>query len=287
MRVRPSYFGRASGVVVTCLAICGGVSPITAQEKKTPLPPPQAVVNYNDPPREYTTTRAGTWTIKVEKQLLADAPAVAKKAQTRLRKKLGEAIEALPDASHARLKELDIFLMYGPKSKGGGRDNGLEYFQKTAPEHHKDLDPGWGSSMVVYCAENYVQISDFWAVKALVHEMAHAHHLEQWPENQPDILQAWENAMKLGLYHGVKDDEGKIVDKAYATVNQLEYFAELSCMYFVGCNYQPFDREELKTYDPKGYAMIEQMWDVKSQGPGVKNRRKPVKSKPKRLGSAR
>ena len=93
--------------------------------------------------------------------------------------------------------------------------------------------------------------------------------------------------MKLGLYHGVKDDEGKIVDKAYATVNQLEYFAELSCMYFVGCNYQPFDREELQTYDPKGYAMIEQMWDVKSQSPGVKNRRKPVKSKPKRLGSSR
>ncbi len=243
MRVQPSHFGRASGVVATWLAICGGVSPISAQEVKTPLPPPQAAVNYKDPPREYTTTRAGNWTIKVENQLLADAPAVAKKAQARLRKKLGEAIGVLPDASHVRLQKLDIFLLYGPKSKGGGRDNGLEYFQKTAPEHHKHLDPGWSSSMVVYCAENYVKISDFWAVKALVHEMAHAHHLEQWPENQPDILQAWENAMKLGLYQGVKDDQGKIVDKAYATVNQLEYFAELSCMYFVGCNYQPFDRE--------------------------------------------
>ena len=31
--------------------------------------------------------------------------------------------------------------------------------------------------------------------------------------------------------------------KAYAATNHLEYFAELSCMYFVGCNYEPFDRE--------------------------------------------
>ncbi|MFT3883249.1 MAG: hypothetical protein QM703_26800 [Gemmatales bacterium] len=108
-----------------------------------------------------------------------------------------------------------------------------------------------------------MQISDFWAIKALVHELAHAHHLEQWPEDQPDILQAWNKAMKAGLYHGVKDDEGKKVAKAYAAVNQLEYFAELSSMYFVGCNYQPFSRKELAVYDPVGYAMIEKMWGLK------------------------
>jgi hypothetical protein len=34
-------------------------------------------------------------------------------------------------------------------------------------------------------------------------------------------------------------------------------------MYFVGCNYQPFTRAELKTYDPVGYALVEKMWGVK------------------------
>ena len=87
-----------------------------------------------------------------------------------------------------------------------------------------------------------------------------AQQLEQWPEDQPDIYQAWKNAMKLGLYRKVKNDRGKTVKKAYAAVNQLEYFAELSCMYFVGCDYQPFDRKELQRYDPVGYAMIEKMW---------------------------
>ncbi len=153
--------------------------------------------------------------------------------------------------------------MYGPDAKGGGHTNGLEYFQKDAPKYDKQLDPQWSSSVVVYSAANYLQISDFWALKAIVHEFGHAQQLEQWPEDQPDIYRAWENATKLGLYRGVKSDRGKTVKKAYAAVNQLEYFAELTCMYFVGCDYHPLDRKELKRYDPVGYAMIEKMWGLK------------------------
>ena len=69
--------------------------------------------------------------------------------------------------------------------------------------------------------------------------------------------------MKSGLYRNVTNNEGKTIAKAYASVNQLEYFAELSCMYFFKCNYQPFDRKELKADDPQGYAMIRKMWRVK------------------------
>jgi hypothetical protein len=33
-------------------------------------------------------------------------------------------------------------------------------------------------------------------------------------------------------------------------------------MYFVGCNYHPLNREELKVYDPAGFAVIEKMWEL-------------------------
>ncbi|MEI6232737.1 MAG: hypothetical protein WCT04_06785 [Planctomycetota bacterium] len=69
--------------------------------------------------------------------------------------------------------------------------------------------------------------------------------------------------MNLGLYFGVKDRKGKTIDKAYASVNQLEYFAELTCMYFVECDYHPVNRVELNVYDPDGLAMIEKMWGIK------------------------
>jgi hypothetical protein len=153
--------------------------------------------------------------------------------------------------------------MYGPKARNGGKDNGLEYFQKNAPEHHRELDPRWGDAIVIYFAQNYVAITDLWALKALFHEIAHAYQLEQWPEKQPDILAAWENARNSKLYLNVRDVEtGKRLPSAYALTNQLEFFAELSCMYFVRCNYEPSNQKQLKAYDPVGYAMIRKMWKV-------------------------
>ena len=99
------------------------------------------------------------------------------------------------------------------------------------------------------------------AQKALLHEFAHAYQLEQWPEHQPDIQSAWEHARDSGRSRTVRDVEtGKTVDSAYVLVNQLEYFAELSCMYFAKCNYQPTNREELKAHDPVGHAMIRKLW---------------------------
>jgi hypothetical protein len=160
------------------------------------------------------------------------------------------------------LRRLPIFLMYGPAAKSGGRDNGLEYFQKTAPQHFSYLDPRMASSVLIYSAENFVWITEFWALKALLHEFAHAYQLEQWPEEQPDICAAWENARRLGLYHNVKDEHDKLIPEAYALVNQLEYFAECSCMYFVGCNYEPRDRAAFAAYDPAGHAMIRKVWKL-------------------------
>jgi len=263
----PTIFSRrrawvTHSLIAICLAFCGAPRAASAPELKTPLPPPQEYVDYRQPPRQYVTTHHGKWTILVEEQLETDAPALAKQAMARLARKLDEALKALPEPSRATLQMLRIFLMYGPQAKGGGRDNGLDYISKKEVDYYKQLDPRWASGVIVYCAGNYAQISEFWALKALVHEFAHAHQLEQWPEDQPDILGAWQNAMKLRLYHGVKDDQGNTLDSAYAATNQLEYFAELSCMYFVGCNYQPFDRAELKAYDPVGYAMIEKMWGL-------------------------
>ncbi|MFT3883250.1 MAG: hypothetical protein QM703_26805 [Gemmatales bacterium] len=112
------------------LLILSSVPLTSGQESKTPAPPLQQSVNYADPPREYETTHAGKWLVQVEKQLAVDAPHLSAKVLNRLEKKLGEALKVLPVSSQARLKKLDIYVMYGPKAKGGGRDNGLEYFQK-------------------------------------------------------------------------------------------------------------------------------------------------------------
>ena len=89
--------------------------------------------------------------------------------------------------------------------------------------------------------------------EALVHELAHAYQLEQWPEGQPDSNPAWQTARDHVLYCHVKAAEKQRTHEVgYALSNPLEYFAELSCMFYVGRNDTPENRSELASYDHVG-----------------------------------
>lgn len=223
----------------------------------------QKPVNFREPRRKYEPAVADGWTIMLEKQLRSEAPELAKKAADRLSGNLAAAIAAFPETARARLKKVRIFLMYGSKADGDGRDSGCEYFQSIAPDHYKNLDPDWGNSIVIYSAENYLWQSDLWALKLATHELAHAYHLGQWPEDKQEICRAYDNAMARKLYRDVSDVDGPMIEKAYAIQNPMEYFAELSCMVFAACDYAPHNRLELEKYDPEGYAMIREMWGIK------------------------
>ena len=215
-------------------------------------------VNFRVPQRSYVAAGAK---IRVESQLAQQNPALAQRAVRRLQEKIAVAISILPPAARPLLSKVPFYIMQGSSAVGGGKDTGLEYFQRDAPEHRSHLDPNWRSCIVVYSAANYAGISDFWALKAVVHEFAHAWQLEQGPENQPSLVNAFQSAMQKRLYHDVVDDAGLMQSKTYAATNHLEYFAELTCMYFVGCNYHPFNKARLAVYDPPGYSMVEFMWN--------------------------
>jgi hypothetical protein len=95
----------------------------------------------------------------------------------------------------------------------------------------------------------------------LLHEMSHAyHHLR--PDLDAAIRAAYEHAKAAGLYQKVTRSHGKEPVQAYAITNHHEYFAELSEAYFGENDFFPYDRNDLRTYDPDGYAMIETAWAV-------------------------
>ena len=95
-----------------------------------------------------------------------------------------------------------------------------------------------------------------------MHELAHAWHITHWPDKHPPIYDAWRGSQGKQLYRNVNDYNGKTLPMAYAAKNQLEYFAELSAIYFGDGNYHPFNRAGLRVYDPTGYAMIESQWEI-------------------------
>jgi len=218
--------------------------------------------DYRNPPRSYDKIVKGDLIVYVERPLLDDDPQTAERAIARLVKAREAAMAVFPAPSREELREIPFYLMMGPKARGGGMGDGLQCNPAASPDNNPKLDPNWGNAIVVHSADNYARITDFWALKALVHEYSHAHHLLHWIGRQPEILSAWQNAMARGLYRNVSDERGRRRDLAYAGVNQFEYFAELSAMYFVGCNYPPRTRAELERYDPVGAQMVRTMWGL-------------------------
>lgn len=235
----------------------------------TAPPPIQETVDFNHPPREYATRTLQGWTIYVECELLTNDPALAEKALNRLDDKLDKVLSLIPRQAHESLQKLPIFLLYGTSATLGGRNNGAEYFQRVAPSHFSNLDPRMAGSIVIYSAENFVWLPDLWALKVLIHEFSHARQLEQWPEEQIEFLKPFQASSLQGLYRDVPELDGSILEAGYAATNQLEYFAELSCMYFCGCNYYPFNRDQLRAYDPGGYAMVRAMWGDDGDAPSA------------------
>jgi hypothetical protein len=226
------------------------------------IAPGPDTTDYRNPPRDYVTQRVGDLAISIEKQLDDENPELARRAVARLAASREEALQMLPPSSRAELRAIPFFLMYGTQARGGGRDNGIFYARSGAPLKRPLLDARWGNVIVVRSARNYAGISDFWAIKSVIHELSHAHHLLHHASDDPELVDAWQRAVRDGFYRQVVDETGRKIDTAFAAVNPLEYFAELSAMYFYGCNYPPKNRSELVKYDPRGAALIEKWWGV-------------------------
>lgn len=221
-----------------------------------------AEVDYRVPTRHYISD-IGAWNIYYEADMKRSDPKLAQKALTKLKNTLKEIESKLPEHSIGKLKQLNVFLLWGQKSPNGGKKSGMRYVRKGETKNRRHYDSRWENSIVIYSAENLMYLNEMWARKAVTHELAHAWHIMHWPDNYSEIFSPWHKAKSRGLYKNVKDYKNRLKPKAYAIKNNLEYFAELSAMYFVGGDYYPYEREELTLYDPDGVKMVKKLWDVR------------------------
>lgn len=100
----------------------------------------------------------------------------------------------------------------------------------------------------------------------LLHELAHAYHFKtvENGERNETILHAYRNAMEKKLYDRVLNFFQR-EEKAYATTNPMEYFAELTECYFGENDFYPFVKTEFRRHDPVGFEMIEKIWGISKQ----------------------
>ena len=106
----------------------------------------------------------------------------------------------------------------------------------------------------------------------VLHELCHLYHdqgLAGGFENK-DVKEAYNHAMSTGLYVNTayRLDKNTLIEhyddyyhqKVYATNDCMEYFSEISEAYWGENDYFPFDYDDLKTYDPTGFALMEKVW---------------------------
>jgi len=221
-----------------------------------------AEVNYRVPSREYINIK-GSWNIFYEASMERSNPQLAKTSLLKLNNILKTIEQKLPYNSLLKLKALKIFLMWGENSPHGGKKSGMRFVRRGETNNRLHYDSQWEYSVVIYSAENLMYLTDMWAKKALTHEFSHAWHIMHWPDKYAQILKPWKNAKSNNLYTNVKDYKNRIKPEAYAIKNNLEYFAELSAMYFVGGDYFPYEKVKLASYDPEGVAMVKKLWSVR------------------------
>ena len=222
----------------------------------------QAEVNFNFPTRVYINENAD-WNIFYEAEMKRANPKLAQDALVKLSNTLKHIESQLPASSISKLKTVKIFLLWGEKSSFGGLSSGMRYVRKGETKFRQHYDKRWENGIVIYSAENLMYLDALWSRKAITHEFAHAWHILHWSENHHDIVTPWQQAKTKNLYRKVKDYKGRVKQEAYALQNNLEYFAELSAIYFVGGDYFPYTKEGLTKYDPSGVKMVKKLWGVK------------------------
>lgn len=113
---------------------------------------------------------------------------------------------------------------------------------------------------------HYVSWSDQNQPYMVLHELCHLYHDQGLPggfEN-PEIKAAYNHAKSSGMYKNTPyrlDKNTKYnIDVAYAMNDQMEYFSEICEAYWGENDYYPFNYDDLKEYDPQGFAVMEKVW---------------------------
>jgi hypothetical protein len=121
------------------------------------------------------------------------------------------------------------------------------------------------NSVEVGNPKNYVTWTKLNQPFQLFHEFAHAYHDLLFGFEDAEIAAAHKSALESKKYDLVDYIQGGDMPNGkrrhYGLNNPMEYFAELSEAYFGKNDFFPFDRAQLREFDPLGSTLIRSAWN--------------------------
>ena len=206
-----------------------------------------------DPQSAYQEQSIHGFSVLVNAQVLAQARAAAE-VRAELARQFGEAIEVVPPGAVSALRKVRIWVEWSRRP-----DAGAEFHVSRRWLEQNGYNPAKAGGIEISNSLNFVSWSRAEQPCMVLHELAHAYHFLVLGESHPEITAAYRHAVEHRFYESV-DYVGGGKRRAYALVNEKEYFAELSEAYFGRNDYYPFTRAELQQYDPVGYALVQRLW---------------------------
>jgi hypothetical protein len=163
--------------------------------------------DFRRPQRDYVAV-SGARRIFVEKSLMDRKPELGRRVAAKLEVTLAAVSDRLPEKSKSTLSRVSYHVMCGKDSPQGGRANGMSYIRNGEPNNYPHLDPRWEHSIVIFSADNFMYLDELWTRKSLMHELAHAWHIANWPDRHPPTYDAWRRSRENKLYRNVPDYKG-------------------------------------------------------------------------------
>lgn len=197
------------------------------------------------------------WTVHVRESLFADQPRETEQAVRLLTEQLKLVVAAVPNEILADLREVPLFMSPVPEG------------QRPKAEYHPSrrwLEENGRNPAMARCVEfTNVAIFDR-EVKRMpvfvLHELAHAYHHRVLGYDQPEILDAYKEAVASKSYDAVPLRATGKKRRAYAMTNHKEYFAETSEAFFGINDFYPFDKDDLRKHDPQMFDALQAIWRV-------------------------
>ncbi len=199
------------------------------------------------------------WTVHVNPVLSQSGPDAMKTALDLLAKQLAAITRVVPAPALAELRKVPLW--FSPEYPG----------VRPTAEYHPDAGwlrehgraPEMAKGVEITDVRSFAQETDRmpWFV---LHELAHGYNDRVLGFENEEIKAAYNHAKAAKLYDRVERHYGNgrpnTFERAYATTNPKEYFAESSEAFFGTNDFYPFTRAQLERHDPQMFQLLRKLW---------------------------
>ena len=204
-------------------------------------------------PPSHTVEIVEGWTVMVGAPLSAAPRRLKQRTMDKLQRQLKRVRRVLNPATLAELRRVVI---WAERKIPGYK--GLVYHPSAKWLEKHGYDPRKAGGVEITRAINYViRKTTPWAI---MHELAHAYHYQVLGTDHAEILSAYKRAKKSGKYQRVRRAKSTKLHRHYGMENVREFFAEMTETYLGQNDFQPFNRSELKRFDPDTYRVLHTIW---------------------------